>query len=196
VGDAPNNKPASPGSAAGRKPSGKPGAPPPKRASTSIRLRGVGGSEFELLHPRCALERAEDMAEARAMVAAGEIEIAVDEVRWLLGGCHDFIDAHRFLGEMALADDDLSLARGHFGIAYQLGIKAAGGVKGTLPYRVEANQSFHESGKGLLWCLGRLGKRELARDVAETLLRLDPLDPLAIESMARELGVLPASHGA
>ncbi len=152
----------------------------------AIRVRHVGAGEFELLHPRCALERAEDMDEARHMVAAGEIEIAIDEIRWLLSGCHDFIEAHRQLGELALAEDDLSLARGHFGIAYQLGAKAAGELKGTLPYRLEGNQGFYESGKGLVWCLARLGKADLADEVVKTLLRLDPSDPLAVQRLAAE----------
>lgn len=130
------------------------------------------------------------------MVAAGEIDIAIDELRYLLSGCHDFIDAHRMLGELALADDDLSLARGHFGIAYQLGVKALGGVRGTLPYRLPANESFHESGKGLVWCLAQLGKRGLAAEVAANLLRLDPADPLAIRRLAAEAGVALGGGGA
>ncbi|RIK79708.1 MAG: hypothetical protein DCC68_12655 [Planctomycetota bacterium] len=121
------------------------------------------------------------------MIAAGEIEIAVDELRWLLSGCHDFVDAHRLLGELALADDDLALARGHFGIAYQLGTKAAGNLKGTLPYRLSGNQSFHESGKGLVWCLSKLGKHDLAQEVAGALLRFDPTDPLGIGQLLAEL---------
>ncbi|MEX2186194.1 MAG: hypothetical protein WD875_05345 [Pirellulales bacterium] len=165
----------------------------PSRSSSSIRIRPFAAGEFELLHPRCALERAEDMEEARAMVAAGEIEIAIDEIRWLLSGCHDFIDAHRLLGELALADDDLTLARGHFGIAFQLGVKAFGNSRGTLPYRLAANQGFHESGKGLLWCLARLGKADLADEVAKTLLRLDPLDPLAIKRLLSETTARPAA---
>lgn len=148
------------------------------------------------MHPRCAVERAEDMEEARAMVAAGESEIAIDEVRWLLGGCHDFIDAHRLLGELALAEEDLALARGHFGIAYQLGLKAIGNVAGTLTYRLAGNQSFYESGKGLVWCLAQLGKKDLAGEVAARLLRLDPADPLGIRRLAAELGVLPGTNDA
>ena len=36
------------------------------------------------------------------MLAAGENEVARDELRWLLDGCPDFIAAHRMLGELAL----------------------------------------------------------------------------------------------
>jgi hypothetical protein len=168
----------------------------PVRSSSAIRVRQVGHREFELLHPRCALERADDLDETRNMVAAGEIEIATDELRWLLSGCHDFIDAHRMLGELALAEDDLSLARGHFGIAYQLGYKAVGDLKGMLPYRLPGNQSFYESGKGLVWCLWKLNKPELAREVADTLLRLDPTDTLGMKRLVAELAAGQSACGA
>ena len=125
------------------------------------------------------------MDEVRKMIAAGEVEIAIDEVRWLLNGCSDFIDAHRLLGELALEDEDLSLARGHFGFAHQLGIKALAQAdpKGRMPYSVPANQSFHESGKGLVYCLLHLGKREMAVEVAQQLLSCDPSDPLGIRGL-------------
>lgn len=159
----------------------------PVRSPSAIRVRQVAEGESELLHPRCALERADDLDEVRRMVEAGEFEIAVDELRWLLSGCHDFIDAHRMLGELALAEDDLALARGHFGIAYQLGTKATADLKGTLPSRLAGNQSFHESGKGLVWCLWKLGKRDLAEEVAASLIRLDPSDPLGVKRLTAEL---------
>jgi tetratricopeptide (TPR) repeat protein len=162
------------------------------RAANAIKIKRVGMTEYELLHPRAVLERADDLEEAQAMVAAGEIEIAIDELRYLLSGCHDFIDAHRMLGELALAEDDLHLARGHFGIAYQLGLKAIGDLKGTLPARLPANQSFHESGKGLIWCLGQLGKLDLAAEAADRLVQLDPSDPLGIR---RLLGTLTKAPG-
>jgi hypothetical protein len=177
-----------------RPPQRQPGRAP-VRSSSAIRLRQVGHREFELLHPRCALERADDLEEARNMMAEGEIKIATDELRWLLSGCHDFIDAHRLLGELALADDDVALARGHFGIAYQLGAKAAGDLKGTLPHRHVGNQGFHESGKGLVWCLSKLGKDELAAEVAATLLRLDPADALGIKRLTAELAAAKRGGG-
>jgi hypothetical protein len=153
---------------------------------SAIRVRKTAdGQTWELVHPRCARDRAEDIEEVRKMIAAGEVEIAVDELRWLLNGCSDFIDAHRLLGELALAEEDLSLARGHFGYAHQLGIKAlaSAGPQGRLPYGVAANQAFHEAGKGLVYCLLHLGKRAMAVEVAEQLLRCDPSDPLKIRSL-------------
>ena len=55
--------------------------------------------------------------------------------RWLLGGCSDFLARALSVGELALGEGDLPLAAGHFGYAYQLGIKArdAAGGKGRLP---------------------------------------------------------------
>ncbi len=116
------------------------------------------------------------------MLAAGETEIAKDELVWLLDECHDFFDAHRLLGEIALADEDFALARGHFGAAYRAGqraIQKAGNPR-PVPYSLAANQAFHESGKGLVWCLTKLGKAELAAEVVEYLLSCDPTDPLGV----------------
>lgn len=118
------------------------------------------------------------------MLAAGENEIAIDELRWLLDGCGDFIAAHRLLGELALADGDLKLARGHFGYAYEIGLSALPprGFEGPLPYRLAANQALLESAKGLAWCLHELGKPKLARRVLGQLLLLDPSDPLGVRA--------------
>ena len=119
------------------------------------------------------------------MIDAGESEIAVDELRWLLNGCSDCLDAHRLLGELALAEGDLPLARGHFGYAYKLGVDAyrQAGAKEPLPHRLPANQAFHESGKALTYCLGQLGKREMAAEVVEQLLTCDPTDPLGVRGL-------------
>src|SRR5262245_53817937 len=94
------------------------------KGKPSIRVRRVEEGAWELVHPRCAQARAEDIEEVHKMIAAGETEIARDELRWLLDECHDFIEAHTLLGDLALAENDLKLARGHYGYAYQLGLKA------------------------------------------------------------------------
>jgi hypothetical protein len=138
-----------------------------------------------MVHPRCALDRAEDLEEVQKMIVADEIDVAIDELRWLLGGCSDFIDAHKLLGELALAENDISLARGHFGYAFQIGNKALreSGNPAPLPYRIPANASFHEAGKGLAFCLRALGKHDMCLDVVNVLLRCDPADPLAVRAM-------------
>jgi hypothetical protein len=124
------------------------------------------------------------------MLAAGEVEIARDELLWLLEGCHEFIEAHRLLGELALADDDLPLARGHFGYAYRLGQRAieqagdpATGVPRPVPYRLPANQTFHEAGKGLVWCLLQLKMPAVAAEVVDFLKACDPTDPLGVQKL-------------
>ncbi len=118
------------------------------------------------------------------MVAAGEREIARDELRWLLSECHDFLAAHKLLGDLALADNDVRLARGHFGYAYQIGLKAIERADAKLlPYSHDGNRPFFEAGKGLAQCLLKLGKRGLARDVLRRLLELDPSDSLKVRNL-------------
>jgi len=142
------------------------------------------------VHPRCARERAEDIEEVQEMIDGGEAEIAVEELRWLLGGCHDFLEAHMLLGAIALSEsEDLGLARGHFGYAYQLGLTAVrrAGMPSPLPYVRPANQAFFEAGKGLAHSLQGLGKTKMAREVLQTLLKLDPSDPLGLHEMRARL---------
>ena len=142
------------------------------------------------MHPRCVRDRAEDLDEVRAMIEAGELEIAVDELRWLLSGCAEFIAAHELLGELAVAlGDNLSLARGHFGAGYQLGLQTLrrANMPKPLLYSQPANRSFFEAGRGLVWTLERLGRREMADEIVQTLLQLDPSDPLRLNSLVDEL---------
>ena len=165
------------------------------RAGGEVRARktapgGGSGEAWELVHPRCAKERSDDLEEVQAMLDAGEVDIAIDELRWLLSGCSDFMQAHVLLGTLALSEDrDLRLARGHFGIAYQLGLKAlrGAGLPSPVPYRLPPNKPLFEAGKGLAFCLKELGKPAMAREVLEQLLRLDPSDPLALAAMHGEL---------
>jgi tetratricopeptide (TPR) repeat protein len=163
-----------------------PSSAQPGRASQEVRVRWVEAERaWELVHPRCALERSEDLEEVEQMVALGERDIAIDELRWLLGGCSDFIAAHARLGELALAEGDPALARGHFGQAFRVGEQALRRAKaqGPLPYRLEANQPFHAAGKGLVTALLVRGKSELARQVADQIVRLDPSDPLEVRKL-------------
>lgn len=151
----------------------------------TIRVRRIDEDAWELVHPRCATARREDIEEVHKMIAAGETEIARDELRWLLDECHDFIDAHALLGDLALAENDFKLARGHYGYAYQLGLRAIEQTKDVT--RVSgnnpANQPFFHAAQGLIRCLVKTGKRGLTQDVVKRLLQLDPTDPLALRSM-------------
>ncbi len=46
------------------------------------------------------------------MIAEGETEVAIDELRWLLEVCRDMIEAHAMLGRLAAENaHDLELAR-------------------------------------------------------------------------------------
>ena len=169
----------------------RPGRPPsaprgePQRSAHETTLRRADDDGWELVPPRCAGEREDDLAEVREMIAAGETEVARDELRWLLEECHDLLEAHRLLGEIALAEDDLPLARGHFGYAVRIGQLAIGRSGGPrpVPYRLPANQAFHESGKGLVWCLLKLGKRDLAVEIVEQFTACDPADPLGLRRL-------------
>ena len=124
------------------------------------------------------------------MLDAGEVDVAVDELRWLLEGCREFLAAHRLLGQIALSGGDLQLARAHFRRAYDLGLKALpkGGLPGTLPCARDANRAFFEAGKGLVECLVQLGESGPAAEVARQLLALDPSDPLGIRELLTRPG--------
>jgi hypothetical protein len=151
----------------------------------SIRVRAVSEDAWEFVHPRCATARREDIEEVRIMIAAGETDVARDELRWLLDECHDFIEAHALLGDLAFAENDFKLARGHYGYAYQLGLRAIEQTKDVARVSGDnpANKPFFHGGQGLVRSLAKMGKRGLAQDVAKRLLQLDPADPLGLRSM-------------
>lgn len=119
------------------------------------------------------------------MISMGEPEIAQEELRWLLDGCPNLMLAHQVLGEVALEAEDFSLARGHFGHAYRVGLKALQDARmpSPLPYAREANQSFFESGKGLIYCLKKLDKKKMAAEVADVLVACDSSDPLGLKKL-------------
>lgn len=124
------------------------------------------------------------------MLAAGEPEIARDELVWLLSECPDFLEAHVHLGLIALEEDDPKLARGHFGRAWELCLKAldAAGAPGPVPYELPGNRSFHEAAKGLVHCLVEMGRMPLARTVCTRIGPLDPADPLGIQRLVGPRG--------
>lgn len=160
-------------------------------------MRQIAASgAWVLVHPPCVREMAEDLEEVREMIAAGELQIAMEELRWLAGNCAEGMEIHQLLGELAIEDDqDLSLARGHFGHAYQLGTRAwqRAGRPLPLPYAQPANRPLYESARGLAWCLEKLGKSSLADEVVVTLLTWDPSDPTGVRGLIDDLrtGGLP-----
>ena len=152
--------------------------------------RAKSGNGWTLVPPRTARDCAEDLDEVRAMIEAGETDIAIDELRWLLGNCHELLEAHFLLGQLAVeVDSDVPLARGHFGLGYQLGIKALRKAKMPTPVPVlhPANRTFYDCGRGLIWCLYELKKPEMAIEIVEQLLKLDPTDPLGLAGWIDEI---------
>jgi hypothetical protein len=178
----------------GGKPKGGKSAGP--QSGLGVR-RTADGRGWVLVHPRCARDMAEDLAEVREMVEAGELEVAIDELRWLVGSCSEFIEAHALLGELALAtNEDVALARGHLGVAVQLGLKTLQRAKvasGPLPYSQPANRPFFEAARGLVWCLGTLKLFDKAEELVATVVKLDPRDPLEVRKVLDDLrtGGLP-----
>jgi hypothetical protein len=154
------------------------------KSGFSIR-RTVDGRGWVLVHPRCARDMAEDLEEVQAMIEAGETEIALDELRWLLESCSEFIAAHVQLGALALDGGDLPLARGHFGAGYQLGLQAwrRAGMPHPMLYAEPANRPWFETGYGLVHCLERLNERQMADEIVATLTTLDESDPMQLRAM-------------
>jgi tetratricopeptide (TPR) repeat protein len=153
---------------------------------TLTRHESPAGAAWEFVHPRCARRRRADMEEVEAMVESGETEIARDELVWLLSECPDFLDAHVHLGLIALEEEDPKLARGHFGRAYELCLRAleAADNPQPLPYALAGNKPFYEAAKGLVHCLLDMGRHKVAKDVCRRIAPLDPSDPLAIQRLA------------
>jgi hypothetical protein len=136
-------------------------------------------------HPHCARDQVEDLEEVRLMIDSGELDVALDELRWLLSDCAENIGSHVLLGELAAEMGDFPLARGHYGAGYQLGLQTLRRAKMPKPllYAQPANQTFFEAGRGLIGSLEKLGKSAMANEVVLTLTELDPSDPLQLRAM-------------
>lgn len=170
------------GSPRGPRPGG--GRRPSRGQGLEVR-RVTSGQGWMLVHPPCARERTEDLDEVRNMLAAEEFDAARDELRWLLDGCSELLEAHFLLGKLAVeVEGDVPLGRGHFGIGYQLGARALQrqGQPTPLPALHPGNRAFFDCGRGLAWCLNELGKLEMAQEVVEHLLACDPTDPLGLRA--------------
>lgn len=155
--------------------SGSPGNP--RRDAEQLRLQDFGGGRFAFVSPVCAIDRQEDIAEVREMIRAEEFDIANDELLYLVADCRGFLEAYNLLGELALEDNDLKLAKGHFGFGYETGLNLLPpGFRGTLPASLGDNRHFFATGRGLSRCLIALGSRNDGRDVLQRLAKLDPND--------------------
>lgn len=152
--------------------------------------RARGGAGWVLSHPREVRDCAEDLEEVRAMIASGEADVAIDELRWLVETCTEMIEAHYLLGKLAVeSTGDLALGRGHFGFGYQLGQRALARAKNPAPVPAlhPANRPFFDCGRGLAWCLAELGKKEMSLEVVQFLLHCDPSDPLGLGGWIDEI---------
>jgi hypothetical protein len=164
----------------------KPKRRQPSRAIDQITLRRVGpGNEHELVFPRSVEQRAADMEEVRKMLAVDEIDVAEDELRWLVGGCDALLEGHKLLGRIAAGDENWEIARAHYAYAYELGLDAVKKVTSpvALPYSRPANHDLHEAARGLIESLLELDERALARQVKTQMLAWDPSDPLGVKEM-------------
>lgn len=142
-----------------------------------LKLRRLDAGRFALLEPITALDRKEDIDEVRKMIAGGELEIARDELLYLVSDCRGFLEAHNLLGELALEEEDISLAQGHFGFAYEIGMGSLPpGFKGRLPANKEYNGHFFLAGRGVARCLIARGQHAKGREVLEQLAKLDPME--------------------
>jgi len=153
------------------KPTGKP--PVPKKRG-GIRLTRLGGLDFELDHPKCVREMELDFEEGIELRKAGDPEAARDALRYALQGCGDNLWVHVALGFIALEDfGDPTLARGHFGYAFELAQRALPpGFTGKLPTHREANRPFYDAVDGLIACYEALNRpKEIAslRSFADSL---------------------------
>src|SRR5258708_39615231 len=150
-------------------------------------LAGLHGLGFVFQPPVCAFDRQEDLDEVQQMIAAGELEIARDELLYLVSDCRGFLEAHNLLGELALEEADISLARGHFGFAYEIGLDSLPpGFRGVLPAKREYNRAFFLAGRGLARCLIARGKHQEGRDVLVQLAWCDPQEE-HVKSLLKEL---------
>lgn len=112
------------------------------------------------------------------MITGGELEIARDELLYLVADCRGFLEAYCILAELALEDGDIPLAKGHYGFAYENGLEALPkGFKGKLPYDEGYNSHFFKAGRGLARCLIAKGELKKGREVLEQLLKFDPSEP-------------------
>ena len=105
------------------------------RGRGPIGLSRIDGDNFELTQPRGVEEAELDYEEGIEIWKAGDPESARDALRYALSACHDNIWVHVALGQIALHEfRDPTLARGHFGYAFDLAHRALPpGFSGRLP---------------------------------------------------------------
>ena len=156
--------------APGRKP-GSGGAKGGVSKRGGLGLKRLGGDDFVLIHPKCVREMELDFEEGIELRKAGDSEAARDALRFALQGCGDNIWVHVALGKIALEDfRDPTLARGHFGYAFELADRAIpGDFVGRLPREHPSNRPLYDALEGLIACHEALGAADLANELKRKL---------------------------
>ncbi|MDB5387877.1 MAG: hypothetical protein JWM11_3523 [Planctomycetaceae bacterium] len=150
---------------------------PARKPPGALELKALGNNRFEFQAPECALDRDLDLQEAQEMRLASEGEIARDELLYLVADCRGFLEAYLQLAELALEEEDIGLAKGHFGFAYETGLEALPPhFRGLLPVKEGYNRHFFAAGRGLARCLVSRKEPDKAREVLEQLLKFDPTE--------------------
>jgi hypothetical protein len=123
--------------------------------------------DFELVHPRCVLQRRGDFEDGIELWKAGDPEGARDALRFALEGCGDNLWVHVALGKIALESfKDAELARGHFGYAFELVDRAIPkNFRGRIPRKLPGNRPFFDAVDGLAACYEALGQNKLSNEV-------------------------------
>lgn len=194
----PRKKPRRPGGPGPRRPARNSGPRLPRPDDDSndtarLRVRALDNNRYVLLEPITATDRKEDIEEVRNMIAEQEFEIARDELLYLVSDCRGFLEAHNLLGELALEEEDIPLAQGHFGFAYEIGMDSLPqGFRGRLPANKEYNGQFFLAGRGVARCLIARGQSEKGREVLEQLAKLDPREE-NVRALLEELNERQAS---
>jgi hypothetical protein len=103
-----------------------------------------------------------DYEEGIELWKAGDVEAARDALRYALQGCGDNLWVHVALGRIALEEfKDPTLARGHFGYAFELAQRVLPpGFSGRLPRQRPANRPFFDAIEGLAACYEALGQTD------------------------------------
>jgi hypothetical protein len=156
-------------------------------AGARLPLKRIDGNLYAFQPPLCACDRKEDIDEVHQKISGGELEIARDELLYLVSDCRAFLEAHNLLGELALEENDIPLSQGHFGFAYEIGLDSLPpGFRGILPANRDYNRAFFLAGRGLARCLIARGQRDKGRDVLVQLLKFDPREE-TVKSLLKEL---------
>lgn len=180
----------------GKKPGGRHGNQRRPNQGNDVAVRALGKDKHGIdrgwvfVYSREVKERAEDLEEVIAMIEGGEHEIALDELRWLLAECSEFMAAHALLGELAVEmGQDIELARGHFGFAFTLGEKAIdrANCKGPLFGSETTNAPWYDAGRGLAWCFEKQGQGAMADRILALTKLYDASDPAGIGAMLDDL---------